>query len=141
MLVVSSHAISRTHMLTYSLTLFSNWLFLVHSTYFCAFIVSCMFMMLCLFIYYLNSGVSANKHELIQVIVPTNVNIHKNNYIQRNVGKNHSIFGVNREWFFYSHWKQTTKWVHQHSSLIRILTDGRLVRESNPDLSTMNSMN
>ena len=34
-------------------------------------------MMLCMFFYYLNSGVSNNKHELIQVIVPANVTTHK----------------------------------------------------------------
>ena len=64
-------------MLTYSPTLFSSSLFLVHFTYFCALIVSCMFMMLCVFFYYLNSSVSDNKHELIQVAVTANITIHK----------------------------------------------------------------
>ena len=40
-------------------------------------IVSCVFMMLCVFFYCLNSGISDNKHELIQVIAPANVTTHK----------------------------------------------------------------
>ena len=35
-------------------------------------------MMLCMFIHCLNSGISYNNHELIQVVVPTNVTTHKN---------------------------------------------------------------
>ena len=33
--------------------------------------------MLCIFIYFLNSAVSDNKHELIQVAVAANVTVHK----------------------------------------------------------------
>ena len=61
-------------MLTYSPTLFSSSLFLVHFTYFCALIVSCMFMMLCVFFYFC---VSDNKHELIQVAFLLNITVHK----------------------------------------------------------------
>ena len=34
-------------------------------------------MMLCIFIYYLDSAFSDNKHELVQVVVAANVTTHK----------------------------------------------------------------
>ena len=55
LLLVSSHADSRPHMMT---ILLSNWLFLVCFTYFCSLLASCVFMMLCtMFIHYLNAAV------------------------------------------------------------------------------------
>ena len=46
-------------------------------TYFCALVLSRVFMMLCIFFHYLNSAVSDNKYELIQVVVAANVTTHK----------------------------------------------------------------
>ena len=44
---------------------------------FCALVITHLFMMLCIFIYYLDSAFSDNKHELVQVVVAANVTTHK----------------------------------------------------------------
>ena len=64
-------------MLTFSPTVVWNWLFLIRFTYFCAFVLLRLFIMQCTLIYYLNSAVSDNKNELIQVVVTGNVTTHK----------------------------------------------------------------
>ena len=81
-LVVSSHADSRTHLLTYSLYFQTDSFLLippafVHSLYHvhlrcCV----CPFTRLCMSIYYLNSGVFDDKQELIEVGVPANITTH-----------------------------------------------------------------
>ena len=56
-------------------------------TYFCALVLSRVFMMLCIFFHYLNSAVSDNKYELIQVALLLDITIHKMKYFISFVAK------------------------------------------------------